>query len=864
MFVYPERARKGLDRARMFLNGGNAAAAVGELEKVIAKVPKGPDAWLMLGRARSQMGDHRRALENFQRASQLDPGNPTAAFNLGVAHASLGQYAQAIQAYRHAVQCSGGNYPDALRNVAWCHLQAGEYELALQACEDHLRAFPSKAEVHALKGVAHQGLQDSAKAVEAYQQGFALGLNDPMMRLNLGASLHAIEDFQGAVENARLALQAMPNEQVARLNLGLAQVALGATREALATLAECALPEAQSGRLVALNYLDPFDIGRVVNEHKAWGLMTAAKFTALGVPVAEPAPAKGRKLRLGFLSADFRLHPVAYFFEGMLAQLDRSRFECILYFDAPNRDEVTERFRAMADEWVELYPIRDIDAAADRIRADRIDILFDTGGMTSARIEMFGMHMAPVQASYLGYGVTTGLPTMDYALTDVELDPQGVSDGHYSEKLIRLGSCFATYSPPVDVPPAALRVAQTPLLASVARLCKITDKTLGMWAGALQAVPGARLLVVAKGLQHGHTRQAFLQRCAVNGIAPERVELRGAVPIEDYFALHGEIDLLLDTLPWSGHTTTLHGLWMGVPTVTVEQSHHNGRFSVMVLRNAGLPEFIAPSVEEFGSHVAALLGNRDLLDTVRREGRSRVANSPLCDHAALARRFEAACTEMWDVASGERAPASDADRNRPAQAPGPAYRELLIGCGASREKRLSATNDPKWRGLVTLDNNPEHQPDVVWDLMNTDLPFDDDSFDELHAYEVLEHTGQQGDYRFFFAQFSDFWRILKPGGLLLATCPKYDSPWAWGDPSHTRIIGNESLTFLDQNEYEKQVGITAMSDFRYLYHADFQLLGLTEKDGSLQFILQAVKPSRIVPVEQRRCRRALRERRGPG
>lgn len=173
------------------------------------------------------------------------------------------------------------------------------------------------------------------------------------------------------------------------------------------------------------------------------------------------------------------------------------------------------------------------------------------------------------------------------------------------------------------------------------------------------------------------------------------------------------------------------------------------------------------------------------------------------------------------------------------------YSELLIGCGSRRIKLLFFPNRQQWHSLTTLDINGDHNPDVVWDLNNVPLPFADNSFDEIHAYEVLEHTGRQGDYNFFFAQFSDFWRILKPNGLLIATCPMYNSKWALGDPSHTRVVQKESFVFLDQTQYTAQIGKTAMSDFRYIYKADFTVAYLNEDNDSLQFALQAVKPSRI-------------------
>lgn len=170
-------------------------------------------------------------------------------------------------------------------------------------------------------------------------------------------------------------------------------------------------------------------------------------------------------------------------------------------------------------------------------------------------------------------------------------------------------------------------------------------------------------------------------------------------------------------------------------------------------------------------------------------------------------------------------------------------RELIIGCGSTKDKRMTIDDTQIFDDPVFLDNNASHNPDVVWDLNNVALPFPDNEFDEIHAYEVLEHTGTQGDYKFFFAQFSEFWRILKPNGHLFATCPSRHSPWAWGDPSHTRVLQPEMLMFLSQKQYEEQVGVTSMSDFRNIYKADFDIVGATENESQFVFIIKAIKPA---------------------
>lgn len=167
--------------------------------------------------------------------------------------------------------------------------------------------------------------------------------------------------------------------------------------------------------------------------------------------------------------------------------------------------------------------------------------------------------------------------------------------------------------------------------------------------------------------------------------------------------------------------------------------------------------------------------------------------------------------------------------------------ELLIGCGSEHTKRVWLEDAKEWQFLTTLDINPAHKPDVVHDLTTFPYPFADNTFDEIHAYEVLEHTGQQGDYKFFFQQFNELYRILKPGGHIFATTPAVNSRWAWGDPSHTRIFPLEYLVFLSLAEYENQVGVTAMSDFRYLMSCNFATAyAKTNKDQNT-FVLRAIK-----------------------
>ena len=168
-------------------------------------------------------------------------------------------------------------------------------------------------------------------------------------------------------------------------------------------------------------------------------------------------------------------------------------------------------------------------------------------------------------------------------------------------------------------------------------------------------------------------------------------------------------------------------------------------------------------------------------------------------------------------------------------------RELLLGCGARVGKLVSINGSHAFEDVTRLDHNPAVKPDVLWDLNDPSLPFDDDAFDEIHAYDVLEHVGQQGDWRFFFRQFDSFWRVLKPGGYFMAVCPKADGIWAWGDPGHTRVITPQSLSFLHRPLY----GSPPMTDYRSAFVSDWEIIYMRDFDAERHaFVLQAVKPAR--------------------
>lgn len=650
--MYPEKILKALQRAQANIRAGNPSAALPDLEKVVSKCPKGFDGWLSLGQAKGSLNDHVGAEQCFRKATALQPKNPDAWNNLGLSLYSRGMYEQACAAYEKAVSLSASAYPDMVYNLASCHLQLDRYEAAARIFESLLAA-KDNSDIWALLGMSYQGLVQPQKALDAYRRSVERGGGGYTLNLNLGTCHYALNDFENAVKCAQIALDAKPGDGVALYNIGVAHFSAGHLPAALEAFSQSSLPAARESRLLCLNYITPLDPLALKAEHESF-----ARCFFGSSPAFEPAArrAEGAPLNVGFLSGDFREHPVAFFIEGMLGQLDRSRFNIFLYSTARNGDAVTDRFRALADGWHDVQQCDDA-ALAEKVAGDGVHVMIDLAGYTDGgRLAAFARRLAPVQASYLGYCCTTGIQAMDYLLTDDVLDPPGLSESHYTERLLRLGPVFATYTPPppdVAIGPLPMLQNGYPTFASFAQLRKISPDTLDMWCAALRAVPDARMLIMSKGLHVPDAAAALLDQFAKRGIERSRLQLRGAGSMNEFLEAHNTIDLILDSIPWNGHTTTLHGLWMGVPTVSVHGSHHAGRFGEMVLSAVHLNEWIADSPARFDSKVAQMAADSECLAALREYSRDILLQSSLCDHAALARRFEAACELMW---SGHSSP----------------------------------------------------------------------------------------------------------------------------------------------------------------------------------------------------------------
>ncbi|MEY8688788.1 MAG: tetratricopeptide repeat protein [Leptothrix sp. (in: b-proteobacteria)] len=377
---------------------------------------------------------------------------------------------------------------------------------------------------------------------------------------------------------------------------------------------------------------------------------TAAPAATASIPAA-PRRADAR-IRIGYVSHDFKRHSVAYFMEAVLASHDRSRFELVGYKTHAADDEVTLRLRDLFDVWVESNHLSDAQLA-DRVRADRIDVLIDLNGLTSGtRIGLFQRRPAPCQLTYLGYPTTTGADCFDGRLSDVVIDPAGPVDSqaHNSEPLLRLPQSMFCYRPgpaPTVSPLPALRAGAV-TFGSFNNLYKANERTLSLWRDVLRAVPGSRLLLKAQSLGTHSNREHLLQRFATLGIEPQRLTFLPWNPdVQAHLEAYNHVDIGLDTTPFNGATTTCESLWMGVPVLTLAGRTHPSRMGASILGAAGLADWVTHSEADYVARAVAAVSDLSRLAALRADLREQLSASRLLDGAGFTRDYEALLRKTW-------------------------------------------------------------------------------------------------------------------------------------------------------------------------------------------------------------------------
>lgn len=576
------------------------------------------DAWLLFGAVQGLLGRYAEAADCSRRVIEIQPENSQAHYNLATALKDLGRMDEAANAYRAALQYRPDN-AEAWDGLGFAYMSLGLLEQAARAYRELLRHRQEDAKACANLGSCLQALGCLEEAINAYQKALKYDPANPGIFDKLSCALSEQGKQVEAILHHRKALAIAPNDSIAHSNL-----------------------------LLTLHYLPGLTPDEIFAEHRRWG--QRQNIVPGGVARHANTRDPERRLRVGYVSSDFRAHSVAFFLEPLLVNHNRTVVETVCYSGVVNPDATTERLRESADRWREIGRLND-EQVADMIRSDGIDILVDLAGHTGGnRLRAFTRKPAPIQVTYLGYPDTSGLDVMDYRLSDALADPEGV-DKYYTEKLARLPNCFLCYQPLVDSPavsplPALERGFVT--FGSFNNLAKINPDVIDLWTGLLQEVPGARFFIKNPSLTDMATRERIYGLFEQRGVGRDRVELQGRTATQaEHLALYSRVDVGLDTFPYNGTTTTCEALWMGVPVVTLVGCTHAGRVGHSLLAAAGLREFVGHDAVDYVARAAALAGDIFSLSALRAGLRDRVRASSLCDAAAFARNFETALHEMW-------------------------------------------------------------------------------------------------------------------------------------------------------------------------------------------------------------------------
>jgi protein O-GlcNAc transferase len=674
-----------LARAIRLHRAGSFAEAESIYREILTRQPNQPDALRLLGVLSAQLGRLDAALEFIRRAILIKPNCADAHYNLAEVLTLNGQSDQAIAAFRQTIRIKP-DYAMAYNRLGSALMGKGQNDEAIAAFKNTIRIIPNYAEAHNDLGIALKNLQRLEEAIASFRQAIRLKPDLVEAHSNLGCALTFMGRFEEAIAACYQAIRINPGFADAHCNLGKAfkdtgqfdeamplyreairlkpdftdaYDGLGNTLHDLGRLDEAIAAYRQSielkptdsdahgNLLFSLNFHPDIAPEAILAEHRAWSDRHARPLMNARIHYQNDR-LPDRRLRIGYVSPDFRRHSVGSFFVPLLEHHDRRNFEIFCYANVFSPDDMTERMKQSSDSWRGVVIDTD-DAVANMVRSDGIDILVDLSGHTAGgRLRIFAHEPAPIQITYLGYPNTTGMMAIDYRLTDALADLPGSTDHLNVEKLWRLPECAWCYGPAEDAPGIRPRENGPITFGSFNAFAKVNSDLVATWAELLNNVPGSRLLLKSAGAGAASARHQLTGLFSECGIAGERIEMLGKVaePRRHLESYH-QVDVALDTYPYHGTTTTCEALWMGVPVVTLAGQTHVSRVGVSLLSNVGLPELIAQTPQKYVEIVASMTNDLPRLAEMRRTLRSRMRSSPLMDASRFARDIEAAYRQMW-------------------------------------------------------------------------------------------------------------------------------------------------------------------------------------------------------------------------
>lgn len=657
---------------------GRLDEAEARYRKILSQHPKQADALNLLATLHQQRGDYRQALPLLQKAITLQPGRADYHTNLGSAHRSLGERDKAITSFRKAQALQPGHL-ESLFNLAMSLLEGGDLAAATAGFQKILQTRPTflPAQEMLANTLLSQGFL--AEALACLQEIVRLDSQNHGAFCEIGNILQAQGEFAAAITAYEHAIALVPHYAVAHNNLGNTLVKQGRLHAAMASYQEALRydpdlgeayvnlswtykehgmieedvaclrrylkrhPEnhrAHSDMLFSMNYDPAYSQEQLYAAACNWWQQHAPDRKKV---FSHPPPPPGQKLKIGFLSPDFREHPVGTFLLPLFTALDKEKVSLCCYAEMrePQMDSLSRQLREQASAWFSTAGVPPSEAAS-RISQDQLDILIDLAGHSAGnRLDIMALQAAPIQVSWLGYVNTTGLPIIDYRLTDAVADPPGM-EAYYSETLLRLPDAFFCYAPPALAPD----IGELPALSSghitygsLNNPAKITPEVIALWAKVLLQTPNSRLILVGKPFADEFIRERYLALFASHGVATDRIEPLSTLPMRDYLQLYNKIDIALDPFPHNGHTITCHTLWMGVPVVTLAGNRYAARMGASIMSVAGLSELIAQTPAEYLSVAASLANDLERLAALRHTLRQRLRKSAICDTRRFAENF---------------------------------------------------------------------------------------------------------------------------------------------------------------------------------------------------------------------------------
>ncbi len=662
---------------------GDPEGALTCFDRALAIDPTNTRAWLNRAAVLSSMERFDEATSSAREAAIIRPHDEAILNHLGLALAKEGKNGEAEQTLRNALRTNPTS-AQTLTNLATLLIQEGrnaeaksmlervvaldpanalgwsnlaialsaiDLRVAVEAALKAAELQPNSADAWVLLGNLESAKGEFKKSMVAYDRALALDPNCLENNNNLAFACSGAGRLDQAIDCYLQRLSKDPHDATALADLAIAYLNSGLLEGAIDSLQKSIKADptneyAHSNLLLVQTYSPDYLAERQLLEAKAWA---AVHTPAVPVRARLGARPRGKKLRVGYLSADFHQHPAGRLYQAMFPHHDRSRFELNLYANQLVADQVTQEIVRSVDKW-RIVKKMDDPTLAKTIRDDGIDILVDLLGHTpNHRLKAFALQPAPVQVTWLGYFGTTGMSQMDYILADQWVLPPEF-EPHFTERPARMEGCLYTFQPPsLNIgcgPMPSIRNGFT-TFGCFNNTAKITPEVVRLWSQVLLKVPDSKLLLNRWPYESARVRELYLNHFVEAGIDPSRVEFQWTSGQEAYYRSYQEVDIMLDSFPFGAGTTTSEALWMGVPVVSMSTDRFAGRMTESIFNAVGIQEMITRSEEEYVVRACELAGNVRLLQEMRTGLRTQVEASSLCDLAGYTKRLEAAFDWMW-------------------------------------------------------------------------------------------------------------------------------------------------------------------------------------------------------------------------